>query len=711
MTFLFLLFLILGLVLPFSYLQAQGFGWVRDIATNIVTGFYGLFIQIFVLLSNLIFGIAGVLLGWVISPSFIGVKFTDNPFVNAGWTLTRDLANMGFIIVLVVIGLGTALRRGEYTAKKTLPLLIIIALLINFTPLITGLIIDATNIAMNFFTGEMTGLRAFRHVFEQQYSTISTFFKDFLKPGAGNELVIRSITLTALNLGAALIFFLFAILFVARYIALWVLVILSPLAFFCYILPATRSVFKAWWQQFIQWSMIGVVAGFFLYLAEQMMVLTADNKLMIGGVPRDQIGGTSPAGWFDQILPYGIILVLLYIGFMITISTSAVGADKIISGATKGGKIAGAWAGKQTLGRLLASKKGRALMKKVEKTNLGVPTRQTLRGFWKASAGEKAKKLGAAIGGAVAAPITYPTQYAIRAGAKVGLEYGSKQPQYIARKQKELENKFGKDYEGAAATYPSILPTDWQGKIAMGLYLAKTKGAKALRKLTEDQLREITRLTAKYNPAQLADIVKHIPELIDDREKLGEDKKIAELIQKTMVPEGYKDKDVKGLIKIGIGAADAIRKAAFKKAAEAMKNTDIENMTLATLKNKEFQEATLRFKTVSFIQKIGEEKGQEFLDLLHQKAEKLGARQIAKSNATLLRSSITNPGFKAIFESLPNVKEMKDLDRIVKEAKGKILSDEDVEKIVRKIGEGGIEEERTTPLRVWEVIRGKRKKE
>ncbi|GAF67718.1 unnamed protein product, partial [marine sediment metagenome] len=152
--------------MPFSCAQAQGWGWVRDIAINIVTGFYGMFIQIFVLISNLIFGIAGLLLGWVISPSFIGVKFTDNPFVNVGWTLTRDLANMGFILILVAIGLGTALRIGEYTAKKTLPLLIIIALLINFTPVVCGLIIDATNIAMNFFIGEMTGLKAFRHVFE-----------------------------------------------------------------------------------------------------------------------------------------------------------------------------------------------------------------------------------------------------------------------------------------------------------------------------------------------------------------------------------------------------------------------------------------------------------------------------------------------------------------------------------------------------------------
>lgn len=699
-----LFFVILGLILPFSCVQA---GWIADLAINIVTGFYGLSLQIFVIISNIIFGIAALLLGWVLSPSFIGVKFTDNPFVNIGWTLTRDLANMGFIIVLVAIGLGTALRIGEYTAKKTIPWLIIIALLINFTPVICGLIIDATNIIMNFFIGEMTGLKAFKHVFEMQGAALLAFFKGlvFLKPGAGNELIIRSITLVALNVGAAIVFLLFAVLFVARYIALWLLVILSPLAFFCYILPATRSVFKTWWHQFIQWTVIGVVAGFFLYLAEQMMVLTVDNKLKVGGVPPEQIAGTSPAGWLDGILPYGIILALLYIGFLVTISTSAAGADKVISLSTKGGKIAGAWAGKQTLGRLLTHKKGRKLMEKAAKTKLGFP--ETFREFKKAPLWKKAAMV-------VGAPIAYPSRWAIRIGAKAGLEYGAKQPRYIEEKQKELEKKFGKDYEAAAASYSSILPTDWQGKIAMGLHLAKTKGAKALKALTEEQRREVIKLTARYNPAQLEDVVKHMPELIDERGKSGEDEKIAKTIQETLVSKGPEDEDVKGLIKIGIKEADAIRKAAFKKAADAMKNADVENMTLETFKNKEFQEATVRFKPVSFIRKIGEEKGQEFLDLIHQRAEakELGAKEIAKTNATLLRSSITNAGFGAVFESLPGAKTTNQLDAFIKEVRAKMLSDDQVEEIVRRMKEEReTGEERTKPLRVWEVLRKKGKKE
>ena len=104
-----------------------------------------------VVVSVALFGLAERLLRFVLGPNFINVPYTTNEFVTLGWTLTRDFANIFFIIVLVIIGLATALRIKEYQWQKTLPLLLGIALLINFTPVILGLIIDASNIIMNFF--------------------------------------------------------------------------------------------------------------------------------------------------------------------------------------------------------------------------------------------------------------------------------------------------------------------------------------------------------------------------------------------------------------------------------------------------------------------------------------------------------------------------------------------------------------------------------
>jgi len=113
------------------------------------------------LISTLFVTIMCLILGWIISPAFISLRFTDNAFVNAGLSITRGFSNLGFIVFLVAIGLATALRIEEYKAKKTLPLLIIVALLINFSPVLCGIIIDASNIVMNFFLEKITGIDGF----------------------------------------------------------------------------------------------------------------------------------------------------------------------------------------------------------------------------------------------------------------------------------------------------------------------------------------------------------------------------------------------------------------------------------------------------------------------------------------------------------------------------------------------------------------------
>ncbi|MFA5348869.1 MAG: hypothetical protein WC309_00690, partial [Candidatus Paceibacterota bacterium] len=64
------------------------------------------------------------ILTWVASPNFIKVSFTkaDNVVVTAGWTVVRDFTNLLFILVLIAIGLMTALRTSkEYQVQKTLP--------------------------------------------------------------------------------------------------------------------------------------------------------------------------------------------------------------------------------------------------------------------------------------------------------------------------------------------------------------------------------------------------------------------------------------------------------------------------------------------------------------------------------------------------------------------------------------------------------------
>jgi len=100
-------------------------------------------------IANALFNLAADFLKYVLRPSFINQTITGNTTFVTIWASVRDIANMFIVLGFVVVGIATSLRFGEYGAKKLLPFLIIIAILINFSGLFCGLIIDASNITMN----------------------------------------------------------------------------------------------------------------------------------------------------------------------------------------------------------------------------------------------------------------------------------------------------------------------------------------------------------------------------------------------------------------------------------------------------------------------------------------------------------------------------------------------------------------------------------
>jgi len=328
----------LGLALPLQFALGGVVSGLLGAIVAIPVAIITLLLQVMLILTNLLVSIAGAILWWVLSPYFMSLPYTHGGIVDIGWPIVRDFINMFFIIALVIIGLATALRIKEYQAKKALPLLIIIAVLINFTPVICGVIIDASNILMNFFLEELTGLRIMVTVFSSQTSLLTEMFTHPFDVRYATAALGKTLGLIAFGAIASFIFFLYSILFVMRYVMIWVLVIVSPMAFFSRIFPTSqRHLFKSilgwdeWWKQFIEWSLIGIVAGFFLYLGEQLMVMAPD---FIPGIYPEGIGGIIAAPIIDfmnNLLPYGVVLAFLLIGFFTATSTSAMGASTVTS--------------------------------------------------------------------------------------------------------------------------------------------------------------------------------------------------------------------------------------------------------------------------------------------------------------------------------------------------------------------------------------------
>lgn len=315
----------------------------------------GLIFNILGTLTGFFLGLAVLIFNWVSSPGFISLSYTNvglipsdpnfNQFVGVGWELTRGLTNIIFVLAMVVIGIGTALRISGYQMQKTLPTLILIALLINFTPVIAGLIIDASNITMGFFINP-EGSAAGSLIWQKSTSMWQNVGQ---LTGAGSggpwsptggpqafAAAAASLALIFFNLAATIIYLLFAGVFILRYIALWLLIILSPFAFACYILPYTRGVWSQWWKAFIQWSILGIIAGFFLYLSEHIYsAFNSSGSSSSFSQMNDLSSAPGLAPIINGLLPAMIPIVLLFVGFVASISGAPAGAQTILKAGEK----------------------------------------------------------------------------------------------------------------------------------------------------------------------------------------------------------------------------------------------------------------------------------------------------------------------------------------------------------------------------------------
>jgi len=239
-------------------------------------------------IGRAIFGIAAPFLTYVLKPDFFNHAITTDQTFSIVWGSVRDLSNMIIVLGFVVVGIATSLRIREYEAKKILWRLILIALVINFSGLFCGLIIDASNITMNSLlqggsasqnVDALSG--AINNYVEGQLngtapSTVGGAAAADVLKNPGTFLFACAMFMVIL-IFASYTFAIMAILLAARYAILVVLYILSPLAFTFWIFPASRlkKYHSEWWDEFLKWCFVGVFASFFVSLS--VKVLLAGN--------------------------------------------------------------------------------------------------------------------------------------------------------------------------------------------------------------------------------------------------------------------------------------------------------------------------------------------------------------------------------------------------------------------------------------------------
>ncbi len=277
--FITILLIIGGVFIFFRAAQAVSFlGFDLNLETTIL-GWVGHLVKMLVgLLGGLLLIIIDLLIKVYSFNHFIDGEAIA---VEIGWVLVRDLSNIFFVVSLLVIAFATVFNVESYHYKKMLPKLIIMAVLVNFSKTICGLIIDFAQVVMMTFVHSFESISrgnlAFGFGLDQMLAIIDGS-QNNVNVDFSSGSIVASYILAVLYLIVALgVVGTMLIIIVFRIIMIWALVVLSPIAFMASAVPGGEKYSGQWWSEFTKNVISGPFLAFFFWLS--MLVLYKSNGL------------------------------------------------------------------------------------------------------------------------------------------------------------------------------------------------------------------------------------------------------------------------------------------------------------------------------------------------------------------------------------------------------------------------------------------------
>lgn len=321
---------------------AQAFG-VDDIFSwfaTILLAIAGFFIKLTFFVLKFIIEVAG----------YNG--FIDSPAVTVGWVMVRDMTNMFFVVVLLAIAFGTILGLKNYEYTHLLGKLLIAAIVVNFSRLICGLIIDIAQVVMITFINGIAATASGNLVNMFQVDKIFALGAGTGSLGSGSAAFLAGIA--AVFFATIMLFTMVAFLFMimARMAMLWILIVLSPLAFVLNVLPQTESKAHEWWSQFMGNVITGPIIAFFLWLSfvtvgsgsihdeiKQHNSLPPEHQIQGTSSEEESIGITQVMTW-DKMANFLIAIAMLMAGAKVAGEYGAAGGSMIGAAQSMGKKFA-----------------------------------------------------------------------------------------------------------------------------------------------------------------------------------------------------------------------------------------------------------------------------------------------------------------------------------------------------------------------------------
>ncbi|MDO8728869.1 MAG: hypothetical protein Q7K26_03135 [bacterium] len=280
-------------------------------------------------LATLLTGLAGMILNYAVQ--FTIVEMAKNlkgiGTIDIAWKAIRDVANMGFIFVLLYAAIRTILGIGSDT-KKLIVNIVVVAILINFSLFFTKVVIDSSNVLSTFFYDAMapgsltesapnTGLS---NKLMQPLKLTSLWNNKDIQVLKSKKVITIGVMGTIVSLIAAFVFFAVAIMLVIRFVVLIFVMILSPLAFIGYILPQLKEYKDQWIQALLGqafFAPIYFMLTWIVLIISTGILESPAGKLMESSTMATAFGGA--VGADGNALPPPLSSIAIMLNFIIMI--------------------------------------------------------------------------------------------------------------------------------------------------------------------------------------------------------------------------------------------------------------------------------------------------------------------------------------------------------------------------------------------------------
>lgn len=321
-----------------EFLDGSVIKWMGWLVYALALGIGGLFI-----------GMGGLALDLMIKMFVIQMGDWFNGGYGLGiiqvWQIIRDVFNILFIFSFIYIGIRTILNSEDSGTRRALGHLIVAALFINFSLVITQAIVDFSNIAATqiynqIIAGGISGLNA-PDIIETgpnsvagaflQISDLTTFFgsNNLLNDLSGSKIIVYSILMMIFFILAGIVFLFAAFHLLYRFVALSIYMILSPVLFLGLILPKFQGYTDKWVSGLLKQSFFAPAFLFLIYVSLMALSkLKEQLEISAGGdysIIKD--GATMSVDGFTIFIFFGIVIGFLYASIRVGEMMSIAGAS------------------------------------------------------------------------------------------------------------------------------------------------------------------------------------------------------------------------------------------------------------------------------------------------------------------------------------------------------------------------------------------------